>query len=218
MLQVQQTKITEFLASFRGRCDRHSIKIKLDYQPHGVDKLGSNIDLKTKRITFSTSQIEQISDQLNIPPLDMWEIVASHELGHFFRGSDEHEAWNWVIENCKANSEYIEIARSHALYGSLISAKGNWNQIKKAIASPVTEKFIEFIRLGKTSLMKTHGIFSTPGQCWAAARKRVNYTELETITDVLCRQYKFDLLSSDDDSLEIEIAAIGLYKSVCAYL
>lgn len=217
MLQVQQTKITEFLASFRGRCDRHSIKIKLDYQPHGVDKLGSNIDLKTKRITFSTSQIEQISDQLNIPPLDMWEIVASHELGHFFRGSDEHEAWNWVIENCKANSEYIEIARSHALYGSLISAKGDWNQVKKAVTSRITEHFIDLANLW-INVPSLRNTLPTLGGIWLNSRKEASHEELEVVASTLCEEYKFDLIWETRLTIQLEAAAIGFYKSVQKFL
>jgi hypothetical protein len=217
MLQIQQTKITEFLASFRERCDRHSIKIKFDYQPHGVDKLGSSINLKTKRITFSTSQIEQISDQLNIPPLDMWQIVAFHELGHFFKGSEESEAWEWAIQNCKVNPDFLEVARSHALYSSLISAKGNWSQVKKAIASRITEHFIDFANLWmNTPTLRSR--LPTLGGIWLNSRKEASHEELEVVASTLCEEYKFDLIWETRLTIQLEAAAIGFYKSVQKFL
>ena len=217
MIQIQKRKIEQFLEEFRKKCDRHSIALKIDNSPHYPDKLASHFNSTDKTITLSSPQIEQISDQLNIPLLDQWRIVAYHELGHFFKGTDEHEAWDWVAKNLEIDSGYLEVARGNALYASLISAKGNWNLIKKAASSPIITKFIALVTAGMSRNFRNYGIEFTPGNCWSIARKNADYNELELIGDAFSPKYKFDLIYSDD-LLELEIAAIALYKSIGNFL
>jgi hypothetical protein len=215
--QIQKQQIEKFLNEFSRKCSRHSVKLEIDNSPHDPYKPGSRFDHKTKIITLCAEQIAQMSDSLNIPLLDQWRIVSYHELAHSVVGVDEHKAWDWTTQNLEVNSEFLEVTKGYGLYDSQLNAKGNWRLIKRALSSPVIPKFVGLIMAGTSQKFKDYGIEFTPGNCWAIARKNGDHRELELIADALSPRHKFDLVHSDD-SVELDIAAFMLWKSIRDYL
>jgi hypothetical protein len=215
--QIQKQQIEKFLNEFSRKCQRYSVKLKIDNSPHDPYKPGSRFDHKTKIITLCAEQIAQMSDSLNIPLLDQWRIVSYHELAYSIVGVDEHKAWDWTTQNLEVNSEFLEVTRGYGLYSSDLTAKGNWSLIKEALSSPVIPKFVGLVMAGMTDKYRDLGIEFTPGNCWAIARKNGDNRELELICDALLPQHKFNLVNSND-LLELDIAAFCLWKVIRDYL
>jgi hypothetical protein len=215
--QIQKQQIEKFLNEFSRKCQRYSVKLKIDNSSHDLGKPGSCFNFKDKTIILCSQQIAQMSDSLNVPLLDQWKIVAFHELAHCVVGRDEHEAWDWASQNLEVDSDFFEVTKGYGLYDSQLTAKGNWSLIKRALSSPVIPKFVGLIMAGMTDKFRDLGIEFTPGNCWAIARKNGDHRELELIADALLPRHKFDLVHSDD-LLELDIAAFSLWKVIRDYL
>ena len=168
------------------------------------------------------SQIEAYTETSNADPLEVWRIVAYHELGHHKGCLTEESCWDWL--ECQSNLDQatVRVLRSQATCGSLWGLKGrNWELVKRSLNSKPIEQFIQlnqFSTIGKQAL----GL-ETPGQAWHWIKFRYRDSfDLKNIVEPLfpnSRGYLMELCYSQRyDPLETEIAGLLLWREIASLL
>lgn len=215
-MQLRKGKIDEFLFQFKLECDKLNASLEVVSSHY----LGSHYLMG--KITLDRSQIEGYIESSNADPLEVWRIVAYHELGHHRGYISEESCWDWLETQSGLDQATVTALRSQVNWGSSATAKGrNWYRVKNSLNSEPIQEFIRMNQL--SSILKKAAEIETPGKCWIfVKRKHQQSLNLEEIIKPLLPSssgYLLELCHSQVyDCIESEVAGLHLWKAIQALL
>ncbi len=211
-MKLRQFQVDKFLAEFKLKCDRFKVGLNITCNHY----LGSHYFMG--RITIDRSQVERYIESSNGDPLQVWQVVCYHELGHSLGHTTEESCWDWLERQPNLDQATVTALRSQVTWGNLTGAKGrNWHRVRGALNSEPIQEFIKMCQLSSAT-KELIGI-QTPGKTWHWIKtKYLQSSNLEEIINPLLpnsRGYLMELCYSQKyDCVETEVAGLLLWREI----
>jgi hypothetical protein len=216
-VQLRQSKIDEFLAQFQVECAKHHLTLEVA----ASHIRGSHYNLLEEKIVLDRSQIDCFIESTNADPLEVWRVVAFHELGHHLGNYSEEACWDWLEQKSDLDQVVVATVRTQIISGRWATIEGSeWHLIRDCLSAPPIREFIRLNQLPKGT--KEAAGVQTPGLCWHFLKKRyIGSFDLESIIKPLLSDssHLMELCYSQKyDSFDSEIAGLRLWQVIQALL
>jgi len=211
-MELKQSQIDTFLTQFRRECDKFGATLKV------VSSCSVGSHYRSNQITLDREQIQDFIESSNGDPLEVWRVVAYHEMTHHQGYISEESCWNALERRNDLDQSIVTCIRSQVTVGSAASAKGrNWSRVKNSINSDPIKEFIQLNQLSAN--VKEILNLQTPGKCWHSVKVKYQQSlNLENIVTPLIPnsgQYLMELCYPQVyDCLESELAGLRLWKEI----